>query len=143
MQSSIMALRQMTCWAEFGPCSSETPAYEQPFKQPPWRANGNIPDKIPEHRGSLPPSTGSCKNEWQEESPEPFKFQIENHRGILKTQVIFSSLLPAEDHVFGQERRMKCVTAEDGIGEMLVSQIVVCNTRTKGPGLNLRTLQRD
>jgi len=34
---------------------------------------------------------------------------------------MFSSLLPAEDHGFGKERRMKCVMAEDGIGEMLVS----------------------
>jgi len=43
-----MALRQMTRWTEFRPCSSEAPVYGQPFKQPPWRANGNMPDKIPE-----------------------------------------------------------------------------------------------
>ena len=143
MQKNSMALRQMTCWTEFRPCSSEAPVYGQPFNPPLWRANGNMPDKIPEPHGSLPPFTGSCKNEWQEGSPEPFKFWIENHRGILRTQVMFSSLLPAEDHGFGKERRTKCVTAEDGIGEMLVSQTVVCSPRTKGPGQNLSTLHRD
>lgn len=47
---------------------------------------------------------------------------------------MLSSLLPAESHVFGKERRMRGVSAEDGVGEMLVSWTVAYNIRTKGPG---------
>ena len=32
-----------------------------------------MPDKTPEPRVSLPPSTGSYKNEWYEGSPETFR----------------------------------------------------------------------
>lgn len=56
---------------------------------------------------------------------------------------MLSSLLPAEGHVFGKERRMRGVSAEDGVGEMLVSWTVAYNIRTKGPGQSLGTLHRD
>lgn len=48
---------------------------------------------------------------------------------------MFSSLLTAEGHAFGKERRMRAVMAEDGVEEkMLVSWTVAYDTRTKGPG---------
>lgn len=57
---------------------------------------------------------------------------------------MFSSLLPADGHIFGKERRIWGLTAKDGVEEKtLVSWTVAYDTRTKGPGQGLGTLHRD
>lgn len=57
---------------------------------------------------------------------------------------MFTSLLPSAGHVFGKERRMWHMMAEDGVEEeTIVSCPVACGTRTKGPGWDLGILHRD
>lgn len=60
---------------------------------------------------------------------------MENCRGTFRTPVMFSSLLPAEGHIFLKERRIGAVMAKAGVEEKtLGSWTVAYDTRTKGPG---------
>lgn len=57
---------------------------------------------------------------------------------------MFTSLLPSEGHVFGKERRMWHMMAEDRVEEeTIISWPVACGTRTKGLGWDLGILHRD